>query len=149
MFFAIIFHKTFQQSLHHYSLVLHIPMVQWFELVNLKNFIWPFWSSAFCKNILINWYCNTIMNFKFMVFIIMFNFKTKMCTCLNINRFHFDCSMIFIIVFVKYLLVLFVKALINLSVTTDWFCYYILNKFLLHCLVTMNSLIFCKIHFLY
>ena len=78
-----------------------------FNFFNDKNFTWPIWSVAFWKNILMFWYYHIIPNFKFWIFIIIFNMKVDICTRLNIYGvicINLWCSMICIIVFINYII---------------------------------------------
>ena len=101
-----------------------------FNCFNNKNLFWSIWSAGFGKNTFGFWYSDMITNIKFMVFII------TLCTCLDINMLHFECSGICIIVFtnytiwlinmhifnvgVIYLQILYFRVLINVSATTDF-----------------------------
>ena len=105
-----------------------------------------------------------ITSLEFRICLIIFFVKVNICVWLYINRAHFDCAMICIIVCitissnlsihtffdneVKYLYILVVKLLIHLSVATYFLCY-VLNTLLYHYHATMISLIYCKIHCLY
>ena len=68
------------------------------DFFNDKMFCWQLPDVTFCKSILI--FCNffVVINFKFRIYIITFNFQVKLCTKLNIGRFNFDFSMMCIVV---------------------------------------------------
>ena len=130
-----------------------------FNCFNNKNLFWSIWSAGFGKNTFGFWYSDMITNIKFMVFII------TLCTCLDINMLHFECSGICIVVFtnytiwlinmhifnvgVIYLQILYFRVLINVSATTDFSSFQVeyisIHLFLYHYLVTMISLSYCKI----
>ena len=69
-----------------------------FNFFNHKLFFRPIWSIAFRKIVFIFWYSNTITNFKFWVFIISFFIRISLCVWFYINRFHFNCAIICIII---------------------------------------------------
>ena len=66
-----------------------------------KKIFWPIWFVAFCKNYFIFWYSHIITNFEFRIFIIMLNVEVIIYACLNINKPHFDCPMVRIIVIIN------------------------------------------------
>ena len=99
-----------------------------FNFFNLKNFFRPIWSITFtklCKNIFTFWYSNMITNFKFSIFLIIFFIKFNICAWHYINKLHFICSMICIVVFI-YNIILF----INIQIFWCWS--HIYERFILH-----------------
>ena len=66
-----------------------------------KNFFRSIWSISFCKNTFVFLFSCNIINLKSWIFIIRINIVFNIITRLNISRFHFNCSMICIIVIIN------------------------------------------------
>ena len=74
-----------------------------FIFFNHKNFLRPIWNIAFCKKF---FYFDILtgsptLNFR-IFFIIIYN-KLNICAGPYINRVHFDCAMICIVLFIDYI----------------------------------------------
>ena len=69
-----------------------------------KNLFKPMWNVTSLKNVLIFLYYYIITNFKFRIFFIALNTVIDICIIVNINNFHFNCSMMYIIVFVDHII---------------------------------------------
>ena len=89
-------------------------MVQ-FSFSDDKNVLRPIWSVDPCKYIFVFWYYHMINNFEFRIFVIILNIKVNIGTWLNTGRFYLDCSMICLVLFIKYLIWLFYVHII-------WYC---------------------------
>ena len=99
---------------------------------NLKGLIIKASSEQFRVFSKIIWYSNIITNFTFRIFIIIFNNKVNIQTWLYISRLHFDCALIFTIMFINYIIWsislyifgnwshVFFEVLINPSATIDF-----------------------------
>ena len=72
-----------------------------FNFINNKSFFRPIWYVSFCENIFLLRNSYMIPNFKSRIFIINFFFRINICIIFNINRFHFNCSMNCVIVFIN------------------------------------------------
>ena len=77
-----------------------------FNFFIYKHFFRPIWSVTFGKNVLVFIYLYPCMitNFKFRIFIIVFIPRVDICTIFNMNMFHFNCSLICVIVFIYYII---------------------------------------------
>ena len=75
-----------------------------FSFFNHKNFFRPIWSISFSKKVFILWYSNMFASFKFRIFIITFFNRVNICIIFNFNRLHFNCSLIYIVVFIYYII---------------------------------------------
>ena len=73
------------------------------NFTNYKNFFRPAWSISFSKNVFLIWFFYMIIKLKFRVFIIRINVVFNIIARLNINRFHFNCSMVYIAVSIHYI----------------------------------------------
>ena len=62
------------------------------------------WNVTSLKNVLIFLYYYIITNFKFRIFFIALNTMIDICIIVNINNFYFNCSMMYIIVFVDHII---------------------------------------------
>ena len=72
-----------------------------FDPTNQKNFFRPIRSIFFSKNILVFWNCDAITCFKLSIFGIRNNTVFSIETRFNINRLHFNRSMICVIVLIN------------------------------------------------
>ena len=86
-----------------------------FNFLTHKNFFRPIWSVTFWKNIFIVQYSNKMANFKIWIFIINFFTRVNICVLFYISRFHFDCVMKCIIVFINYII-----WFININISWNW-----------------------------
>ena len=121
------------------------PQHNIFNFFNHKNFFRPFWSLMFCKNIFIFQYSNNIANFKFRIFIINFFTTVNICVSFYINRFHFNCTILCIVVFINYIILL-----INIHVFWNWsnvFINFIFKGSIESFSNNRFSFIICYIHF--
>ena len=75
-----------------------------FNFFDHQMFFTPIWNATFCKNIFIFWYSYMITNFKFRTFFIILITKLEIFVWLYINRLHFNCDMISIVVFIQYII---------------------------------------------
>ena len=75
-----------------------------FNLFNHKTLFRLTWNVTFSKNVFIFIFCNMITNFKFRIFLIIFFIKVNICAWPYTNRFHFNCAMICIVVFINYII---------------------------------------------
>ena len=121
------------------------------------NFFWASLSVTFAKNILIFFHDRQLW---FMLFAVMLNTIFNICTCLNISRLHFDCSMICTIVSsylsiytffeteVIYLQISVFKVLAKLLATTNFpsLCIEYIS-ILLSC--NHDFIASCKFHYFY
>ena len=99
-----------------------------FNFFNHKNFLRPIWNVTFGKNFFIFWYSHMLVIFKLKVFIIIFYTKNTTSFDFTLHRLHFNRSMIRFIVFIN-----------RFFCIIGWIYFYIY-------LVTIISLIYCKIH---
>lgn len=67
-----------------------------------KDFLGPNWRVALFKNIFLFSYSQMISNFKFRIFVIIFNTIVNKLAPLIISWFHFSCYMICVVVCVNY-----------------------------------------------
>ena len=110
-------------------------------------------------------FLHMITNFKCRIFIITFYNRVNICVRYNVNRLHFDCSIIFTTVFINHIIwfinipifnaeVIFLQTLSfnvisQISEQEHTFLRCVLNTFLYCFLVFMILLIYCKIHYNY
>ena len=73
-----------------------------FNFFNSKSLFRPIWNVTFRKNVFIFLYSLIITKFKFRIFIIISIIKVKRCFWFCIKRFHFNSSMICIVLFFNY-----------------------------------------------
>ena len=75
-----------------------------FNFFNYRNFFRPIRSVTLCKNVFIFGYPNYITNFKFRTFTINFFTRVNICVWFYISRFHFNCTMVLIVIFINYII---------------------------------------------
>ena len=71
---------------------------------NLTSVIFfrPIWNETFCKTVFMLWYPYMIANFEFGIFFVILSIEINICPSLYINRLHFGCVIISVIVFINY-----------------------------------------------
>ena len=75
-----------------------------FNFFNHKNFFRSIWSATFCKNDFNFRYSDMVAYFKIRIPVIIFFTKANICARYFINKLHFDCTMISIVVFTNYII---------------------------------------------
>ena len=97
------------------------------------------------QNVFVFWYSHMIANFEFTILVIMFSTIVNRGIRINISRLHFDCSMMYVVIFVNYFLWI-------IEVHIFWYCSHMLVNFVLQgsdksfC-NNKFSFIVCWIHF--
>ena len=120
-FFAF---KGFSRPLDQFGVKPFAKICPWhnmFYLLYREGFFRTIWIVDLCKNIFVL-YPHMAINFEFRVFIIVLNTIVNINTPLNISRFHFDCLMIYVVVFVNYIIQL-------ISISIFWYCSHTLVDF--------------------
>ena len=75
-----------------------------YKFFNHKNFFRSISNGTFGRNVFVFWYSYMIANINLSTFFTILFIKVNVCAWLYINRLHFDCSMICIVVFIDYII---------------------------------------------